>query len=355
MKGGRVRTFTLVDDEAGLEATVTNAGAALMRLVWRDGEGFGEDVVLGHDDARMYLDNACNAPYFGVVVGRVANRIANGKFTIDGKACELVRNDNGRNHLHGGKRGFDRRVWSVVSSTANCVKLMLHSPDGEEGYPGSVDVFVEYTLANGELTIVFEARNASKPTPISLASHSYFNFNGHSKARAASLVGNPLEAVLEPVTNHAVSVSADSYTPVDEHLIPTGEVASVADTPFDLRRPTVLGERIGSAVDGYDHNFVLDVVASQQGKLSHAATVVANRRRLELHTTAPGVQLYTGNFLDERFSRGKSGVRYPKHGGLCLETQNFPNAVNEPSFPNVVLRPGEKYSHTMLYKFSHAQ
>ena len=349
-----VKTFVLADEKrVGIEVHVTNAGAAVTKLLWRDADGVVEDVVLGHDNPLMYLDNTCNAPYFGVVVGRVANRIANGEFTLDGKQYKLVKNDNGRNHLHGGKRGFDRQVWSVVGTpTSNKVKLRHTSKDGEEGYPGNVEVTVEYALAEGELAVTFEAFEASQPTPINLASHSYFNLNGHTLAAAAHVAGDARNGMLETVLNHAVSVSADSYTPVDEHLIPTGEVASVSSTPFDLRHLTKLAERIPHSIDGYDHNFVLDVEASRQGKLSHAATVKANKRRIDLFTTAPGVQLYTGNFLDANHTMGKRGVKYPRHGGLCLETQNFPNAVNESSFPNAILKPGEKYVHRMLYKFS---
>ncbi len=334
-----MQLYTLRNSK-GVEASITNYGAILVSLKVPDRNGNLADVVLGFDSLDGYLGEH---PYFGAVIGRYGNRIAGGRFVLDGVEYKLARN-NGENHLHGGVRGFDKAVWSVKKPRADGdagVELTYLSEDGEEGYPGSLTATVRYTLTgDNELRLDYEA-TASKPTVVNLTNHSYFNLAG---------AGNG------DILAHRVRINADNFTPVDQGLIPTGELRPVTGTPFDFRQPHAIGERIGGKDQqlvfgkGYDHNFVLNGSA---GSLRSAARVTepGSGRVVEVLTTEPGVQFYTGNFLDGTI-RGKGGAAYGHRYGFCLETQHFPDSPNQPQFPSVVLRPGAKYQSTTVYKFS---
>jgi aldose 1-epimerase len=331
---------------AGITARVMTYGAALTELHVPDRHGASADVVLGFDRLDGYL---AEHPYFGSTVGRVANRIAHGRFTLDGVEYRLACN-NGRHHLHGGVRGFDRRVWSAsagVAADGPSVTFRRASPDGEEGYPGTLSVTTVYTLRAGALRIEYTAET-DRATPVSLTHHSYFNLAG---AGSGDILG------------HELRLAASRYTPTDAELIPTGELASVAGTAFDFRTPTPIGARAdetGLTPPGYDTNFAIDDVPGRSpghsgAGLAHAATVrdPGSGRILDVFTTAPGIQVYTGNFLDGTLT-GKAGHVYRQYGALCLEPQCFPNAINEPRFPSPVLRPGQVYEHTLEYRFSAA-
>lgn len=325
---------------AGITARVMTYGATLTELHVPDRHGASADVVLGFDRLDGYL---AAHPYFGATVGRVANRIAHGRFTLDGVEYRLACN-NGRHHLHGGLRGFDRRVWSAVTSvTADgpSVAFRYTSPDGEEGYPGTLAVTTVYTLRTSALRIEYTAET-DRATPVSLTHHSYFNLTG---AGSGDILG------------HELRLAASRYTPTDAELIPTGEIAPVAGTAFDFCTSTPIGARraqTGLVPPGYDTNFALDRDPGRDRPgLAHAATVrdPGSGRILDVFTTAPGIQLYTGNFLDGTLT-GKDGHVYRQYGALCLEPQTFPNAINEPRFPSPVLRPGQVYEHTIEHRFS---
>lgn len=336
--GSSVTLFTLTNGET--EVDITNYGGII--TAWRVPDASGQlgDVVLGYNS----MDGYNTAPsYFGALVGRYGNRIANGEFTLDDQTYTLAVN-NGPNHLHGGTKGFDKVIWEADTATSDDgPKLTLHytSPDGEEGYPGTLQTQVTYTLqADNTLRIEYEA-TTDKPTVLNLTNHTYFN-----------LTGNPSQTIL----NHEVMLDADQFVPVDENLIPTGELAPVEGTPFDFTEPTAVGSRIDQEDEqlikggGYDHCWVLN--GATDG-LSLAATVFEpqSKRYLEVFTTEPGIQFYTGNFLDGSIT-GKEGVTYQKRSALCLETEHFPDSPNQPDFPSVVLRPGETYRTTTAYKFS---
>ena len=332
--GTAVESFTL-RNARGVEVRAITYGAIITSLRVPDRAGRLGDVVLGHDDLAGYLDKPA---YFGSVVGRYGNRIAKGRFTLDGKTYTLATN-NGPNHLHGGIRGFDKVVWKADPTAAGtaAVTFRYTSPDGEEGYPGTLAARVTYTLSDkGELTFDYSA-TTDKATPINLTQHSYFN------------LGAPGSDIL----GHELTLEADRFTPVDPTLIPTGQLAPVAGTPFDFRKPTAIGARIGQDDEqlkrggGYDHNFVL----SGAGEGLRRAGLLADPktgRTMEILTTEPGVQFYSGNFLDGTI-KGKGGVVYKHRSGLCLETQHFPDSPNQPSFPSTILRPGKEYrSKTVL-------
>lgn len=326
--GEPVDAFDFVSP-GGLRMRVVTWGATITSLSLPDREGRLADVVLGHDTLEGYVEAS---PYFGCVVGRCANRIARGRFTLDGVEYQLATN-NGPNHLHGGVRGFDSRVWSaevVRREGGDVLALTLYSPDGEEGYPGHVEVRVTYALSDTSLRVEYESRS-SAPTPVNLTQHTYWNLAGHAGGE---------------ILGHELQVHAERFTPVDATLIPTGELRPVAGTPFDFRAPTPLGSRIGADDEqlrfagGYDHNYVLSGAALGEPRPAARLTDPASGRRLEVWTTEPGMQFYSGNFLDGSIV-GKGGARYGFRGGLCLETQGFPDAVNRPEFPSVILRPGE--------------
>jgi aldose 1-epimerase len=334
--GTAVQVYELTNSK-GMKARITNYGAILAELQVPDRDGKSADVVLGFDRLEGYL---AGHPYFGATVGRVANRIARGQFTLDGKAYQLAIN-SGPNAIHGGLRGFDKMVWKATPFTepeAAGVKLTYLSRDGEEGYPGNLAVTVTYTLTNqNELRIDYEA-TTDRATPVNLTNHSYFNLAG---AGSGSIRG------------HELTLMADQYTPADDTLIPTGEIKSVVGTPLDFTIPHTIGSRIDEITDktgGYDHNFVLRG-GSGQPALAARVQEPKSGRVMEMYTTEPGVQLYTANFLDGKL-KGKGGAVYRKQEAFCLEAQHFPDSVNHPTFPSVILRPGKTYSQTTIYKFS---
>lgn len=334
--GQAVESFTLVNAH-GVELRAITYGAIIVSLRVPDREGRLGDVVLGHDDLQGYL---AKPAYLGALIGRYGNRIAGGRFTLDGRSYTLATN-NGPNHLHGGVLGFDKRLWKAEPferpGTAGLVFTRL-SPDGEEGYPGNLDVRVTYTLTDlNEVGFEYSA-STDKPTIVNLTQHSYFNLAGDGE---------------RDVLGHELTIEADRFTPVDRTLIPTGTLAPVAGTPFDFRKPTAIGLRIGADDEqlrhggGYDHNFVLN---RRGGGLSPAARVFepTTGRTMEVATTEPGVQFYSGNFLDGSI-KGKGGRVYAHRFGLCLETQHFPDSPNRPAFPSTVVRPGRPYrSRTVL-------
>lgn len=337
-QGKEVRRFILSNESAGVELQVLSYGATITSLKLG-----GVDLVLGFDDMAGYTSTAPRGrnPYMGAVVGRVANRIAEGKFTLDGKDYQLAKN-NGPNSLHGGLVGLDKVVWgSNMDEEEGTVTFTHISKDGDEGYPGDVLYNVRYSLSSGgEVKIEFTAM-VSAATPINLANHVYFNLAGH-QAGAAGL------------NDHVMRMAANSFTPVSDKLIPTGSVASVAGTVFDLRAPTRLGDVLdkcpGGENNGFDHNFAL---ANTEGGLNFVCRMEhpPSGRWLECFTDQPGVQFYTGNFIPNNDSlTGKGGANYRRHGGFCLETQKFPDSINQPNFPSCVVRPGDRYEHTVVYK-----
>lgn len=320
----------------GAQAKIVTYGGIVTELWMPDRDGKLGDVVLGCDDLKSYL---AGHPFFGAIAGRVANRIAKAKFTLDGKEYKLAAN-NGPHSLHGGKKGFDKVVWKTEPAKAAdgvAIKMTYRSPDGEEGYPGNLDVTMVYTLTNqNELRIDYTA-TTDKATPVNLCNHSYFNLAGPGSGT---------------ILDHEMLIEADKYTPVDETLIPTGEIKPVKGTPLDFTAPMKIGARIKELKNdpqGYDHNYVLK---SEGKSLALAARVYEAKtgRVLEMYTTEPGVQFYTGNFLDGK-TKGK-GTAYQQYQGFCLEAQHFPDSVNQPNFPSVILRPGKIYTQTTVYKFS---
>lgn len=329
-----VITLYTVTNSNGCIMKVTNYGGIITSLMVPDKNGQLVDVVLGYDSLQGYLDQS---PYFGALIGRYGNRIAKGRFTIGNETYNLALN-NGPNHLHGGIKGFDKVVWDVEefsSDTAVGLKLHYLSKDGEEGYPGNLDVNVTYTLTNNN-SVIFEY-NASidKPCPVNLTQHSYFNLAGKGD-----------------ILSHELLMSASRYTVVDSTLIPTGELKDVQGTAFDFTKSKPIGRDIkecGGNPVGYDHNFVFDNPGSGNPmiKLFEPSTGIL----LEVTTDQPGVQFYSGNFLDGSI-RGKNGSVYKQYDGCCLETQHFPDAPNHPDFPSTLLLPGKKYHSVSTYKFS---
>ncbi|XP_078442764.1 LOW QUALITY PROTEIN: uncharacterized protein LOC144712380 [Wolffia australiana] len=323
-----------------LEVKLTNWGATIISLLVPDAHGNVADVVLGFDSLQPYLEG--ESPYFGCIVGRVANRIRHGRFTLDGAEYTLPIN-NPPNSLHGGHRGFDKVLWEVAAREDGeipSITFKYISRDGEEGYPGEVEVTAKYSLPSSTALRVDMAAVTSKATPISLAQHTYWNLAGHDAGH---------------VLDHGLRIWATHWTPVDQDAVPTGQIEPVAGTPLDFTAEERVGSRIGLVGGGYDHNLVLGGGAGEEDGLKRAARLREPRsgRALELWTDAPGMQLYSGNFLAG--VPGKGGAVYGKHAGLCLETQGFPNAVNQPNFPSVVVRPGQEYRHFMLFHFSAPQ
>lgn len=328
--GSTVQLFTLKNTN-GMEVSITNYGGIVTSIKVPGQNGNIENVVLGFDDLEQYKSGH---PFFGAIIGRYANRIANGRFELNGETYELATN-NGENHLHGGVEGFDKKLWDAdVNNEENSVTLSYLSPDGEEGYPGNLDVDVTYTLTDdNELQIDYHA-TTDKPTIVNLTNHSYFN-----------LSGDPSQGILD----HLLTINADRYTPVDEGLIPTGELRPVEGTPFDFTEPETVGARIDSIPPGYDHNYVLN---NPNSGIRRIATLEHEEsgRIMEVYTDQPGVQLYTGNFLDGSLT-DRQGNPIEQYAALCLETQTFPDSPNKPDFPSPVLNPGEAYETTTIYQF----
>lgn len=332
--GKRVDLFTLTNAQ-GLSAKITNYGTIITELRVPDRKGRLGNIVLGFDNLRQYL--AGNPSYLGCTVGRVANRTARGRFQLDGKKYKLAVN-NGPHHLHGGVRGFDKVVWSaeIVKGREAAVAFTYLSRHGEEGYPGNLDVTVLMTLTNADELRIDYTATTDRATPVNLTNHSYFNLAGG---------GNVLD--------HELKVAAKAYIPVDGTSIPTGKQVPVAGTAFDFTKRKAIGRDFARLIGkpiGYDHNFVLKGGGQ---RLAGCATVYerTSGRVMEVRTTEPGVQVYTGNWLDGT-QCGHSGIYYTQHSGLCLETQHFPDALHQPKFPSIILRPGQTYTTTTTYKFS---
>lgn len=331
--GTTVELYTLSNGR-GMTAKIMTYGGIITELLVPDREGKAGDVVLGFDNLEQYLKGH---PYFGALVGRFGNRIAAGKFTLDGQTYTLAKN-NGPNALHGGLKGFDKVVWKAepaMTPAGPSLKLTYLSRDGEEGYPGNLSVTVVYTVTDkGELKIEYTA-TTDKATPVNLTNHTYFNLAGKGD-----------------ILGHEITIAADRYTPVDATLIPTGEIASVKGTPLDFTKPAAIGSRIREIQAdpvGYDHNYILNRSGAELALAAHVSEPTTGRV-MECYTTEPGVQFYTGNFLDGTL-KGKGGQVYQKHAGFCLETQHYPDSVNHPSFPSTILRPGETYRQTTVYRF----
>lgn len=331
---GRAADLYTLTNAKGMRVTLTNYGAITVSVETPDRTGKPADVTLGHDTLDGWLTSTS---YFGATVGRYANRIAKGRFTIDGRSYTLATN-NGPNHLHGGIKGFDKVLWdaeSVRTSKAVGVKFTYRSRDGEEGYPGNLAVTAVYTLNNeNEFKAEFSA-TSDKPTIVNIVHHSYWNLAGDAGG---------------DILGHELMLAADRYTPVDAGLIPTGELKPVAGTAMDFTQATAIGARIAEVAGGYDHNFVL---RNQNAGVALAARVYEPKtgRVMEILTDQPGIQFYSGNFLDGSI-QGKGGVVYQRHFGMCLETQHYPDSPNHPEFPPVVLRPGQTYRHVMIHRFS---
>lgn len=334
--GEQVELYTLTNSK-GVAAAITNYGGILVSLKVPDRAGQLADVVLGFDALDGYLKAH---PYFGAIIGRYGNRIAKARFTLNGVEYQLARNE-GENSLHGGIKGFDKAVWTAKEiDGGKGLELTYLSKDGEEGFPGNLAVTVTYSLNDENELKIDYAATTDKDTVVNLTNHSYFNLAGQGEG---------------DVLGHVVTINADRFTPVDAKLIPTGELRPVEGTPFDFRSPRGIGERINDKDEqlvlgkGYDHNFVLN--RTGEG-LALAARVVEPKtgRVMEVLTTEPGMQFYTGNFLDGTIT-GKGGKVYRQRYGFCLETQHFPDSPNKPEFPSVVLKPGEQYRSTTIYRF----
>jgi aldose 1-epimerase len=335
--GERVEIYTL-SNAHGIEARIMTYGASIVSLRTPDRDGQIKNIVLGFDTFDPYREGV---PYYGATVGRYANRIAQARFSVKGVLYTLTAND-GPNSLHGGARGFDKRPWKVDgTATQGTLNLTYVSADGEEGFPGQVTAHVTYDLGDDDSLSIAYTATTTAPTPVNLANHAYFNLSGDTS---------------RPILGHTLKINADRFTPVDATLIPTGELRAVAGTPFDFRAPAVIGSRI-DAEDvqltlghGYDHNWVLNHAHAKAGlRLAAVLTDPDSGRVLEVHTTQPGLQFYSGNFMDGK--PAGHGTVYSYRTGLCLETQHFPDSPNQPAFPNTILRPGETYAERTVLHF----
>ncbi|HVZ55371.1 MAG TPA: aldose epimerase family protein [Chitinophagaceae bacterium] len=326
-----VFAYTLKNSR-GMEATILNYGGTLARLLVPDRTGQPGDVVLGFDSLSGYLQPG--NPYFGALIGRYSNRIGGARFKLDGVTYQLAANDHG-NSLHGGLKGFDKVIWTVEAHTDSSLQLAYQSRDGEEGYPGNLLVKVIYTVTADNGLRIDYAATTDKPTPVNLTNHAYFNLSAGSDS---TILGEKLV------------LHADQYTEVNDRLIPTGRLPAVDHTPMDFRVAKPIGQDIGQVPGGYDHNWVLHP-AGDSLRLAAEVYDSLSGRQMKVFTTQPGIQFYTGNFLDGSL-RGKQGRRYIQHSALCLETQHFPDSPNQPGFPGTILRPGETYHQTTVYQFS---
>ena len=347
---GRPAHLHRLENAAGFRAEICDYGGTVVRLLAPNRRGELADVVLGFDAVEGYV---AHSPYFGSLIGRCGNRIAGGKFTLDGRTYTLAQNNTPGGipcHLHGGRHGFDKVMWTVERTAAatppgSALTLRYRSADGEEGYPGNLDVTVVYAVtADNALRIDYSA-TTDRATPVNLTNHSYFNLAGEGTGT---------------ILDQALTIQAARFTPVNAGLIPTGALDNVAGTPLDFRQSHRIGDRVDDTAEqlrfagGYDHNFVLDrpaAAAATMPALAASAYEPTSGRVLEVFTTEPGLQFYSGNFLDGSFA-GKNGHVYPHRGGFCLETQHFPDAPNQPAFPSVILRPGATLRSTTIYRFS---
>ncbi len=329
-EGRDVEQFSLANDQ-GLVVKIINYGGIITNILVPDKKGNTHDVVLGFDNLESYL---VNQPYLGAIIGRVANRIAGGRFELDGKVYTLAQN-NGPNSLHGGIKGFDKKFWfAAKDSTENeiVLKLSYFSADMEEGYPGNLKTEVDYALNNDNELIIRYKAETDKPTHVNLTNHSYFNLNG----------------VSSDILRHRMILDCGYYTPADKAQIPTGEIRSVDGTPFDFMEMKEIGRDFGQLENGYDHNFVINKDLSELKWFARVEDP-GSGRIMEVASTEPGVQFYTSNYLKD--IKGKKGITYQKLDAFCLETQHFPDSPNHPAFPTTVLRPGEVYRQTTIYKF----
>jgi len=338
--GQPVDLFVLANKN-GAEVSITNYGGAVVSVKVPDRSGKLADVVLGYDTIDGYVNDKS---YFGALIGRYGNRIGHAQFVLDGKTYALAKN-NGENSLHGGVKGFNKAVWTAKTLSkkdGQALELSYLSKDGEEGFPGNLKVTVTYTWTDANALKIEYSATTDKKTVVNLTNHSYFNLAGQGNG---------------DILSHLLTIEADKFTPVDSGLIPTGELREIAGTPFDFRKPTAIGARIDQDDEqlklggGYDHNFVLRRSAGSSESLAARVVEPTSGRVLEVWTAEPGVQFYTGNFLDGK-SAGKGGATYPKRAAFCLETQHFPDSPNQPKFPSVVLSPGERYHTITTYRFS---
>ena len=327
-----VTEYTITNSN-GMQVSILNYGGTVTKIMTPDKNNKMEDVILGFESLDGYLQKG--NPYFGSLVGRYANRIANAKFTLDGKTYTLAANDHG-NSLHGGNKGFDKVLWTATKTSDSTLKLNYVSKDGEEGYPGTLNAEVVYTLTSDNAVKIDYTATTDKSTPVNLTNHSYFNLSAGNDSN---------------ILNHEVWLNADKYTPVNDVLIPTGEIADVTNTPMDFRTAKAIGKDIEKMKSGYDHNWVLN---RKENGLEKVASVYdpGSGRLMEVFTTEPGLQFYTGNFLDGTLEHTMNGQKYVHHAAFCMEAQHYPDSPNQPNFPNVMLRPGEVYKQTTEYKFS---
>lgn len=331
LEDGRTADLYTLTNSSGMVVRITNYGGIVTSIHVPDKNGTIENVVLGFDNLDQYLGNH---PYFGALIGRYGNRIAGGSFELNGTVYSLPQND-GNNQLHGGDGGYHSVLWDAAIVRGNELRLTYFSPDGDEGFPGNLQVRVTYSLTeDNQLRIDYEAET-DKPTHVNLTNHAYFNLSGDHST---------------DILDHLLTIQADHYTPVNDQLIPTGEIAEVEGTSFDFRNPYAIGARIGDIPGGYDHNYVLKRYTEDMEKIAELLHP-ASGRKMSVYTTEPGLQFYSGNFLDGSLL-GFDGVAYQKYAGLCLETQHFPDTPNQPHFPSTLLSPSETYRTSTVYSFS---
>lgn len=332
-EGKAVTEYTLTNTK-GMQVSIINYGGTITRLIVPGKNDSLADVVTGFDSLAGFLQKG--NPYFGALIGRYGNRIAKGKFTLGGKEYTLAGNDHG-NSLHGGNKGYDKVYWNIEKMPGDTsLKLTYTSKDGEEGYPGNLNVQVVYTLTQDNGVKLEYTATTDKATPINLTSHAYFNLSGGKDST---------------ILDHELMISAARYTPVNDQLIPTGKMDAVAGTPMDFTTSKKIGRDIAKVTGGYDHNWILN---KNDSSLTMVATLsdTASGRVMEVWTTEPGLQFYSGNFLDGTLTHTKAGKKYVKYAALCLETQHYPDSPNQPAFPSAILKPGETYKQTTVYKFS---